>query len=141
MILYVDSSVFAKRYLGEAGPREVEALVRQADIVGTALITRPEISAAITKLVRWGSLDRQHGEAALKAFRRQWVGDHGHPTDGSDHGRSGHPGLGAGPARVRCGPPGERSLLATCLGEGREVGYFRQGSLARGATSWTGGLA
>ncbi len=64
MILYVDSSAFAKRYLAEAGSREVEALVRQADVVGTALITRPEISAAIAKLVRLGSLDRQHGEVA-----------------------------------------------------------------------------
>jgi predicted nucleic acid-binding protein len=72
MIVYVDSSAFAKRYLAEAGSRDVEALVRQADAVGTALITRPEISAAIAKLVRLGSLDRQHGEAALRAFRRQW---------------------------------------------------------------------
>jgi len=72
MIVYVDSSAFAKRYLAEAGSRDVEALVRQAEAVGTALITRPEISAAIATLVRLGSLDRQHGEAALRAFRRQW---------------------------------------------------------------------
>ena len=48
MILYVDSSAFAKRYLAEAGSREVEALVRQAAAyVGPVFIRTGRVKAPI----------------------------------------------------------------------------------------------
>jgi len=72
VILYADSSALAKRYISEPGSREVEALLREAEVVGTGLITRAEVSAAVARLVRTRSLKRTEGEAILKAFRKLW---------------------------------------------------------------------
>ncbi|HLB48129.1 MAG TPA: type II toxin-antitoxin system VapC family toxin [Anaerolineales bacterium] len=73
MIVYADASALAKRYLAEAGSAEIETLVRQADIVGTSVITRVEVSAAIAKAVRIGSLERTEAERILRAFRQHWL--------------------------------------------------------------------
>ncbi len=72
MILYLDTSAIAKRYLVEKGSAEVEALIHQADAIGTSLITRAEVSAAIAKAVRTSSLTREAGEKILRDFRRHW---------------------------------------------------------------------
>jgi predicted nucleic acid-binding protein len=72
VILYVDSSALAKRYVLEPGSPEVEALLREAEAIGTGLITRAEVSAAVSRLVRMGSLQLKEGESILKAFRRHW---------------------------------------------------------------------
>ncbi len=73
MIVYADASALAKRYLAEAGSAEIETLVRQADAVGTSVITRAEVSAAIAKAVRMGSLERADAEKILRAFRQHWL--------------------------------------------------------------------
>lgn len=73
MILYADSSALAKRYIAEPGSPEVEALLRGAEVVGTGLITRVEVSAALARLVRTRALQRTEGESILKAFRNQWT--------------------------------------------------------------------
>jgi predicted nucleic acid-binding protein len=73
VIVYVDSSALAKRYISEPDSAEVEALLRRAEVVGTSLIARAEVSAAVARLVRTGSLERQEGEAILDAFRNHWV--------------------------------------------------------------------
>jgi predicted nucleic acid-binding protein len=73
VIVYADSSALAKRYISEPGTLEVEALLREAEVVGTSLITRAEVSAAVARLVRTGNLERQKGEAVLNAFRNHWV--------------------------------------------------------------------
>jgi predicted nucleic acid-binding protein len=72
VILYADSSALAKRYISEAGSSEVGAILREAEVVGTGLITRAEVSAAVARLVRTRSLQRQEGEAILNAFRKDW---------------------------------------------------------------------
>ena len=73
MILYADSGALAKRYISEAGSGEVEALVRGAEVVGTGLITRAEVSAALARLVRMRALRRQSAEMILAAFRKHWL--------------------------------------------------------------------
>jgi predicted nucleic acid-binding protein len=72
VIVYADSSALAKRYISEPGSPLVEALLRGAEVVGTGLITRAEVSAAVARLVRTRSLQRQEGEAILNAFRKDW---------------------------------------------------------------------
>ena len=72
MILYLDSSALVKRYIREPGSTQVEGLVAQADAVGTALISRVEVGAALARAVRMGYLRRDDGEAALLVFRAQW---------------------------------------------------------------------
>lgn len=72
MILYLDASALVKRYVAEAGSADVARLIAIADIAGTAVISRAEVSAALAKAARMGLLSRPEAEAALQAFRTQW---------------------------------------------------------------------
>lgn len=72
MILYLDASALVKRYVAERGSAEVDRIIRDANIVGTGLISRAEVSAALAKAVRVGSLEPKEATAALNAFRKDW---------------------------------------------------------------------
>ncbi len=73
MILYTDSSALVKRYLVEAGSAEVDALIDDALQVGTALITRAEVAAALRKAVRVGALKETEAHHSLQEFRAHWA--------------------------------------------------------------------
>ena len=66
MIVYCDASALVKRYIAEAASVGVEALIAQADVVGTGLISRAEVSAALAKADRMSWLMR---EAAVEAVQ------------------------------------------------------------------------
>lgn len=72
MILYLDTSALVKRYLAEPGAQEVTEWVGQARLVGTSLITRAEMGAAITKAVRMGWISPEEGQSGLQRFRSEW---------------------------------------------------------------------
>jgi predicted nucleic acid-binding protein len=72
MILYLDSSALVKRYVREAGSDEVQRLIAQADAVGTGLVSRAEVAAALARAGRMGLVERGEAEAALLAFRADW---------------------------------------------------------------------
>jgi predicted nucleic acid-binding protein len=72
MILYLDSSALVKRYVGEAGSDKVRDICAQADVVGTSVIARAEVSAALARAARLGWLRREDAEAALMVFRDEW---------------------------------------------------------------------
>jgi predicted nucleic acid-binding protein len=72
MIVYLDSSALVKRYVAEAGSEVVNQLIGEADVVGTALISRVEVAAALAKAVRVGLLQRDEAGSALQAFTAQW---------------------------------------------------------------------
>ena len=72
MILYMDASALVKRYVLESGTAEVEALLGTAELAGTALISRAEVSAAICKAVRMHVVGRDRALAAVKLFRAHW---------------------------------------------------------------------
>jgi predicted nucleic acid-binding protein len=73
MILYLDASALVKRYIAEAGSAEVGRLIARTDAVGTSVISRAEVAAALAKAVRVGLLSRDDAGAALQVFRAQWV--------------------------------------------------------------------
>jgi predicted nucleic acid-binding protein len=73
MILYADSSALVKRYLTEAGSAEVDTLIEGALQVGTALITRAEVAAALSKAVRVGALKEIEARNSLQEFRTHWT--------------------------------------------------------------------
>ena len=50
MILYLDSSSLAKRYVQEAGSQQVAQAIEEATLVGTAAISRVEVAAALGKM-------------------------------------------------------------------------------------------
>jgi predicted nucleic acid-binding protein len=72
MILYFDASALVKRYVAEKGSVDVARLLAQADIVGTSLISRAELSAALAKAARIKLLSRQEASQALQVFRAEW---------------------------------------------------------------------
>jgi predicted nucleic acid-binding protein len=72
MILYLDTSALAKKYIEEAHSGEVAALLHQAELIGASLLTRVELPAAVAKAVRMNWLSAAEGERAVKAFRSEW---------------------------------------------------------------------
>ena len=72
MIVYLDASALVKRYIEEAGSAAVGRLIEEANLVGTAAITRVEMAAALAKAVRVGVLSREEAALALEVFREEW---------------------------------------------------------------------
>ena len=66
MILYLDTSALAKKYIEEACSTEVVALLGQADLIGASLLARVELPAAVAKAVRMHWLSAADGERALE---------------------------------------------------------------------------
>lgn len=72
MIVYLDASALVKRYVAEAGSAEVGGLIDQAAAIGTAIISRVEVAAALAKAVRLALLTREEGASALQLFSAEW---------------------------------------------------------------------
>ena len=73
MIVYLDASALVKRYVAEAGSDEVAALVDTASVVGTSIISRAEVAAALAKASRMQVVLRHEAEAALSVFDAEWT--------------------------------------------------------------------
>jgi uncharacterized protein len=73
VILYLDASALVKRYVAEAGSTQVNQAIASAEIVGTALISRAEVAAALAKAVRVKALALDKARASLESFRRDWL--------------------------------------------------------------------
>lgn len=72
MILYLDSSALVKRYVAERGTAEVTEALSAAQVVGTAAITRVEVSAVLGNAVRVGALSQQNATRAREALHQDW---------------------------------------------------------------------
>ena len=72
MIVYADASALVKRYVTEAGSNEVIALTSTAMAVGTAVVSRTEVAAALARAVRMGVVDDEGGRRAQRRFSREW---------------------------------------------------------------------
>ena len=72
MILYLDASALVKRYVTEIGSTDVNNAINDAQIVGTSLVSRAEVSAALAKTVRLGILAEESALAALQIFKEEW---------------------------------------------------------------------
>jgi predicted nucleic acid-binding protein len=73
MILYLDSSALVKRFVAEAGSNEVGRAVERAEIVGTVVISRAEVAAALGRAVRVRALPPKAAARSLQAFRQHWT--------------------------------------------------------------------
>ena len=71
-LLYVDTSALFKRYVEEDESEAVLARMEQAPAVGTVLITRVEVAAALAKAVRQRLMDRNEALAAEREFLDEW---------------------------------------------------------------------
>ena len=72
MIVYLDASALVKRYVAEAGSADVAALISAARAVGTAVVSRAEVAAALAKAARIGLVTGEAGAKALEAFNGDW---------------------------------------------------------------------
>lgn len=73
MIVYLDASALVKRYVEEVGSGEVASLVEVASVVGTSIVSRAEVTAALAKASRMEIVTRDEAEAALHAFGGEWT--------------------------------------------------------------------
>ena len=72
MIVYLDASALVKRYVAETGSAEVESLIGEAQAIGTAVVSRAEVAAALAKAARVGLVTREAAAKALEAFNADW---------------------------------------------------------------------
>jgi uncharacterized protein len=72
MILYIDTSALVKRYVMEAGTKEVNALFGQADAIGSVLLTQVEMASALSKAVRMNWVDGKDADLAWHDFLSHW---------------------------------------------------------------------
>lgn len=72
MIPYLHATALVKRYVREAGWREVIRLFEPAATLGTSLVTRAEVAAAIARASRLRILARTEAGAAFEAFHAHW---------------------------------------------------------------------
>lgn len=72
MIGYLDSSALVKRYVHERGSREVDELVGAAEALGTLLVSRTEVVAALAKGARIGSISPDAAARARRRFEDEW---------------------------------------------------------------------
>lgn len=74
MNLYLDTSALVKFYVEEAGSGLVRDSIRDARSLSTATITRPEMSAAFSRITRMGLASRDLVERTRQRFREDWPG-------------------------------------------------------------------
>ena len=71
-LLYVDTSALFKRYVEEDESEAVLARIEEAPVVGTALITRVEVAAALAQAVRQRRMARNEAQEAEREFLNDW---------------------------------------------------------------------
>ena len=70
-LLYVDTSALFKRYVEEDESEAVLARMEEASTVGTVLITRVEVAAALARAVR----DQRMADDEAREAEREFLGD------------------------------------------------------------------
>ena len=72
MISYLDSNALVKLFVEELGGLEAVRAIKDADLVGTVVISRVEVVAALGRAFRLGLLSREDAESARHHFRLEW---------------------------------------------------------------------
>lgn len=72
MIVYLDASAMVKRYVAETGSSDVNQLIGAAEAIGTGVVSRAEVAAALAKAARLRLVTRDAAATALAAFSTEW---------------------------------------------------------------------
>lgn len=72
MRFYLDSSALAKLYTGEPGALDTIDLIDGAEMVATSPITRIEITSALARGIRDGTLTARMAREVYDAFQDEW---------------------------------------------------------------------
>ena len=71
--MYFDTSALIKHYIVEAGSEDVHDWMDSAEMSATSLVTRAEIAAGLTRLLRMNFLTTPDYAIALDHFRADWL--------------------------------------------------------------------
>lgn len=72
MIVYADTSAFVKLFVDEEGSQATRDLILKAWSVGTGLITRAELGAALARGARRGLLSESEAQQARRQVDQIW---------------------------------------------------------------------
>ena len=72
MVLYLDTSALLKRYVAEPESKDVNAKMDEATAIATALITRAEVAAALSKARRDNRIAADEARRAEQEFLEDW---------------------------------------------------------------------
>jgi predicted nucleic acid-binding protein len=72
MLLYLDTSALAKRYILELESPQVHRWLKEADLLSTSIVTRAEMAAIIGRVRRMSGLTEASAMRILVAFRDRW---------------------------------------------------------------------
>ncbi len=73
MVLYLDTSALLKRYVAEPESKNVLAKIDEARAIATALITRAEVAAALSRARRETRIDVEEAQRAEQEFIEDWA--------------------------------------------------------------------
>ncbi len=73
MIVYADTSALVKLFVEEEGSEAVRAMLQQAEVLGTGLLARAELGAALARGVRLGLITEQEALAARCSLEAVWA--------------------------------------------------------------------
>ncbi len=72
MTLYLDTSSLVKLYLDEPGAREIQQLVREADVVVMSVLAYPEARATLARRRRERLMTPAEASSAVKQLDADW---------------------------------------------------------------------
>jgi predicted nucleic acid-binding protein len=72
LIFYLDASAIVKRYIDETRSAEVRAATQSSATLGTSVLSRAEVAAAIHKGYRSRTIDEAAATEAVRRFERDW---------------------------------------------------------------------
>lgn len=72
MNLYFDTSALAKKYVQEQETDLVLSWMDEAELIGTSLITRAELAAALARAIKSNRLPASGAQQTLADFRSDW---------------------------------------------------------------------
>lgn len=72
MLLYLDTSAFAKLFLLEEGSARIKGVIQNAEIVFSSVIALPEMFSALTRSRRANRLAQNQYHSIVFAFKKDW---------------------------------------------------------------------
>lgn len=71
-IIYFDTSALVKKYIKELGSDQISESYSQAELIGTAMITPPEMASALSRAMRRKVIDDDAAGEAWNMFGKDW---------------------------------------------------------------------
>jgi predicted nucleic acid-binding protein len=72
-VTYVDTSALVKRFVSEAGSREVQSLLTRGKPIASATIGYAELYSGLTRRHREGALSLSQYQLACRRFEKDWM--------------------------------------------------------------------